>query len=215
MRTLQRLRADSRYTIIGFPTSIASFSLTIAGVAAGIGSAVAFVGLPILAGTAAMGRRFADLERSSIATIVDHPVESPAYTEAPSWAGWFRRVMNPLLNGQAGLDLLHAVLSFPLAIVSFVLTVTWWAGTVLGLTFPLYGWILFNTIGPEGSLPALLGFGGGLAGYVTFNTVVGVLFAITLVPVVRLAALVRASLGEALLTRAVHGTRPSRVAMAA
>ncbi|MFC7099150.1 hypothetical protein ACFQQB_00790 [Nonomuraea rubra] len=38
--------------------------------------------------------------------------------------------------------------------------------------------------------------------FVVFNTAIGVLFALTLVPVVRGAALVKASLAQAMLTRA-------------
>ncbi|MFD2350909.1 sensor domain-containing protein [Nonomuraea ferruginea] len=35
--------------------------------------------------------------------------------------------MNPLTSGQSWLDLLHAIVNFPLALVSFVLTTVFWA----------------------------------------------------------------------------------------
>ncbi|MEV0588601.1 sensor domain-containing protein [Nonomuraea sp. NPDC050310] len=215
MNSLQRLTADTRYCLAGLPASALSFSVTIAGVAAGVGSAVAFVGLPVLAGTAGAARRFADFERGGLAEVIDRPLAVPDYSEAPSWAGWFRRTMHPLTRGQAFLDLLHAIINFPFAIVAFVITVTWWAGAIAGLTFPLYGWILYNLSESQTTLPELLGLGDGLGAYLGFSTLAGVLFALTLIPVVRTATLLRASLAQALLTRPVYGTRPRPMAMAA
>jgi hypothetical protein len=200
----RRIALDTRYVLTGFPLAVIGFSLTVTGVAAGVGSAVAFVGLPILAATAAMARSFADVERAALPGVLGHPIARPEYPEAPGYAGWFRRLMNPVVNGQAAMDLLHAVVAFPIAIVSFVFTVTWWAGALLGLTFPLYGWALAAIPGfTEGGLSALLGLGTGFGSYLLVNTVVGLLFALTLVPVLRGAALIKATLAQAMLTRPV------------
>ncbi|WP_053174945.1 sensor domain-containing protein [Nonomuraea sp. SBT364] len=204
----RRIAVDTRYVLTGFPLAVIGFCLVVTGIAAGVGSAVAFVGLPVLAATALMARRFADVERAALPEVLGRPIARPEYREAPVWAGWFRRTMNPVINGQAPMDLLHAVLSFPIAIASFVFTVVWWAGTLAGLTFPLYGWVLAGIPGfTEGGLPALLGFGTDAATFVTFNTVVGVLFALTLVPVLRGAALVKATLAQAMLTRPAYAPR--------
>lgn len=205
MTTLrQRIAADTRYNLVGLPTAVASFSLTIAGVSAGVGSAVAFVGLPILGATGAMARNFADHERAALAEVIDVDLERPHYVSAPAGAGWFRRVMTPLASGQAWLDLLHAIITFPLSIISFVLTVVWWAGAIAGLTFPLYGWIIAGIPNLNGSLPSLLGLGDDLGTLVVFNTVLGVLFAVTLPVVLRVAALTRAGVAQSLLTRSSY-----------
>ena len=203
-----RIAADSRYTLTGFPTAVTCFALTVAGVAAGIGSMVAFVGFPVLAGTAAMARRFADAERAALPGVLGHAVARPDYPRAPAGAGWFRRLINPLANGQAWMDLLHGIVNFPFALFSFVVTVVWWSVALAGLAFPVYGWWLIAHVPNfDGGLPALLGFGDGAAVIMIFNTAVGALFALTLAPVLRIVALVKANLAQALLTRPVHSGR--------
>lgn len=203
----RRIAADTRYNLVGLPTSVASFSLTITGLAAGIGSLVAVVGLPILGGTGAMARTFADHERAALTEVLDQPLERPHYASSPADAGWFRRALNPLTSGQTWMDLLHAIVTFPLSLVGFILTAVWWAGAIAGLTFPLYGWILYRIPDFHGSLPELLGLGGDLTTYVVFNTALGVVFAITLPVVLRLAALTRASIAQTLLTRPSYAPR--------
>lgn len=205
MTTLrQRLATDTRYALAGFPAATLSFSLVVTGVAAGLGSMVAFVGLPILAATAAAARNFADFERVALPEVLDRPVARPDYPQAPAGADWFRRTMNPLFSAQAGLDLLYAIVAFPFALIAFVVTVVWWAGAIAGLTFPLYGWIIAGIPGMDGGLPALLGLGNGTATLVIFNTALGALFALTLVPVVRTVALFKAGISQALLTRPAY-----------
>ncbi|NUS08173.1 MAG: sensor domain-containing protein [Nonomuraea sp.] len=209
MTTLrQRIAIDTRYTLAGLPLTVAGFSLTVAGISGGLGSAVAFVGLPVLAGTALLARRLADFERLALPGVLGHPVARPRYTAAPADAGWFRRLMNPLASGQAAMDLLHAIVTFPISLAAFVLTAVWWAGAILGLTFPIYGWALADLFGTDGNLPALLGLGDGVGMYVGFNTAAGVLFALTLVPVLRIAALLKAGVAQALLTRPYEPVAP-------
>ncbi|WP_188188192.1 sensor domain-containing protein [Nonomuraea sp. SYSU D8015] len=202
MRTLQRLLTDTRYVLLGLPMAVMSFSIVVVGVSAGLGAAVAFVGLPVLAATAALTRNLADVERVALPGVLGHPVARPRYAPAPAGAGWFRRLMNPILNGQAWLDLLHGIVAFPFALLSFVLTTVWWAGAVAGLTFPLYGWIIARIPGVELGWPEWLGLPDNDLAFVVVNTAAGLAFALTLVPVVRLAALLKAGVAQAMLTRA-------------
>lgn len=200
MRTLlRRVGVDTRYLIVGFPLSVVFFCLMTAGFSAGVGALVVWVGLPVLAVTLLVARGMADVERRMLPEVLGHPVPLPRYRPAPEGAGWFRRMVNPLTGGQPWLDLLYGLLSFPVAVVAFVVAVTWWAVTILGLTYPLYGWIVARI--PENrGLAELLGLGNSLPAQVALNTAIGVLFALTLPGVLRGAALVRAGLGRALLT---------------
>ncbi|MGN9844340.1 sensor domain-containing protein [Nonomuraea sp. H19] len=203
MRALQhRLGTDTRYTLLGLPTAVASFAVTVTGVSAGLGSAVAFIGLPVLAATAAASRHLADLERVALPGVLGHHVDRPSYPPAPEGAGWFRRVMNPLTSGQAWMDLLYGIIAFPFSLAAFVLTAVWWAGAIAGLTFPIYGWAIAAIPGVEHGLPEWLGLGDSDVMFVVVNAAVGALFALTLVPVVRIAALLKASVAQAMLTRA-------------
>ncbi|GAT65735.1 sensor domain-containing protein [Planomonospora sp. ID91781] len=196
---LRRVGTDTRYLLTGFPLSVIAFCLAVAGFAAGLGTVVVWLGVPILAATLMLARGFADIERRSLPQVLGHQVARPRYRRAPENAGWFRRAVNPLTSGQSWLDLLHAIVSFPVAVVTFSITVTWWAGTVLGLTAPIYGWITASIPDNHG-LAELLGFGDSALAEVTLNTVIGMLFAITLPVVLRGAALVQAGLGRAMLT---------------
>ncbi|WP_433239230.1 sensor histidine kinase [Streptosporangium sp. CA-135522] len=200
MRTLlRRIGADTRYLIAGFPIAVVFFCLMVTGFAAGVGTMIVWVGVPILAMTLLVARGMADMERRTLPEVLGRAVPRPRYRSAPETAGWFRRMANPLTNGQSWLDLLYGIVAFPISIVTFVFTVVWWAGTILGLTSPLYGWITASIPGNHG-LAYLLGFGDEAWIDVVVNTVIGVLFALTLPVIVRGAALTKAGLGRALLT---------------
>ncbi|GLW11011.1 histidine kinase [Microtetraspora sp. NBRC 13810] len=199
MRSLYKQAGiDTRYLLIGFPVAVIAFVLLITGFAAGVGTTVVWVGLPILATTLLLARTFADTERRQLPEVLGRPVPRPRYAPAPKDAGAFRRMVNPLTNGQSWLDLLHGILAFPFAIVGFVFAVTWWSGTVAGLSYPLYGWILYRIPG-NNTLPSLLGLPDLYIADAAFNFAIGLLFLLTLPFVLHLVALLKAGLGRALL----------------
>ncbi|WP_214411779.1 sensor histidine kinase [Sphaerisporangium fuscum] len=194
-----RLGADTRYTLLGFPLAVVSFCLLLVGFVAGLGTTVVWIGLPIMAGSLQMARGFAEIERSSLPGILGRPVPRPRYKAAPPNAGRMRRLVQPLTRGQSWLDLLHGIFVFPIALVSFVVTLVWWSVTIAGLTYPLYG-LVTERIPHNTQLPELLGIGSGYVTDSVFYVILGAVFGITLLPVVRAAALLRAGLGRALLT---------------
>ncbi|MGI5490537.1 sensor histidine kinase [Microtetraspora malaysiensis] len=198
-RSLRRLTADTAYLLTGFPLAVAVFCVLITGISAGLGMAVTLIGIPLLAFTLLGARTFGDIERVRISGVLGKPVSRPRYPEAPADAGWLRRTANPILSGQSWLDALHALLIFPVAIATFVLTILWWTLAVFSLLYPLYGWITSNIPGNH-QLPELLGLGTGYATDSVFYVIVGLVFAITLVPVMRGCAVLQASLGRTLLS---------------
>ncbi|WP_020547236.1 sensor histidine kinase [Nonomuraea coxensis] len=200
MRSLmRRVLLDTRYTVVGFPTAVIAFVLMVAGFSAGVGTAVVWIGVPLLAGTLMVARGFADAERGWLSDVLDRPPVRPRYTPAPSGAGRFRRLVNPLTIGQSWLDLLHGVLNFPISIASFVLTAVAWAVPLAGLTYPIYG-LVTSRIPGNVELPELLGLGEGYLVNSAFYLVLGLAFAVLMPVLVRGSALLRASLGRALLT---------------
>ncbi|WP_067128716.1 sensor histidine kinase [Microtetraspora malaysiensis] len=198
-RTLRRLTADTAYLLIGFPLAVAVFCVLIVGISAGLGTAVTLLGIPVLAATLLGVRTFGDIERVRISGVLGKPVSRPRYPEAPAGAGWLRRTANPVLSGQSWLDALHALLIFPVAIGTFVLTIVWWALALVGLLYPLYGGITSNIPGNH-QLPELLGLGTGYVTDSVFYIIIGLIFAITLAPVMRGCAVLQASLGRTLLS---------------
>ncbi|MFD1543337.1 sensor histidine kinase [Nonomuraea guangzhouensis] len=196
---MRRVLLDTRYTLVGFPTAVIAFVLLIAGMAAGVGTAVVWVGVPLLAGTLMIARGFADAERGWLSDVLKRPPVRPRYKPAPAGAGRFRRLVNPMTSGQSWLDLLHGILNFPLAIVSFVLTVVFWALPIAGLTYPLYG-LITSHIPDNVELPELLGIGRGYWVNSIFYVVLGLIFLLIMPMMTRAAALLRSGLGRALLT---------------
>ncbi|MEU8360363.1 sensor domain-containing protein [Nonomuraea sp. NPDC048882] len=200
MRSLtRRVLLDTRYTLVGFPTTLIGFVLMIAGFAAGVGTAVVWIGVPLLAGTLLVARGFADAERGWLSDVLRRPPVRPRYKPAPPGAGRFRRLVNPLTSGQSWLDLLHGILNLPFAIIAFVLTVVFWAIPISGLTYPLYG-LITSRIPGNTELPELLGLGDSYGINVLFYVSVGLVFTLLMPFVVRGAALLRSGLGRALLT---------------
>lgn len=200
MRSLmRRVLLDTRYTLVGFPTAVIGFVIMIAGFAAGLGTAVVWIGVPLLAGTLLVARGFADAERGWLSDVLKRPPVRPRYRHPPEGAGRFRRIVNPMTIGQSWLDLLHGILNFPFAILAFVLTVVFWLIPVAGLTYPLYG-LVTSRIPGNVELPELLGFGNGYLTNAIFYVTLGLVFAFIMPFMVRGAALVRAGLGRALLT---------------
>lgn len=200
MRSLmRRVLLDTRYTLVGFPTAVIAFVLLIAGMAVGVGTTVIWIGVPLLAGTLMIARGFADAERGWLSDVLKRPPVRPRYKPAPAGAGRFRRLVNPLTSGQSWLDLLHGIVNFPLAIVSFVLTVVFWAVPIAGLSYPLWGAITSRIPGNE-ELPQLLGFEQNYWVNSAFYVVLGLLGLLILPFMARAAALLRAGVGRALLT---------------
>ncbi|MEV6154638.1 sensor domain-containing protein [Nonomuraea sp. NPDC052129] len=196
---MRRVLLDTRYTLVGFPTAVIAFVLLIAGMAVGVGTTVVWIGVPLLAGTLMIARGFADAERGWLSDVLKRPPVRPRYKPAPAGAGRFRRLVNPLTSGQSWLDLLHGIVNFPLAIVSFVLTVAFWAVPITGLSYPLWGVITSRIPGNE-ELPQLLGFEQNYWVNSAFYVVLGLLGMLILPFMVRAAALLRAGVGRALLT---------------
>jgi signal transduction histidine kinase len=196
---LRRLRGDSAYLLLGFPLSLIAFCLLVTFLAAGVGTLVVWVGLPLLGLCLLIARGFADVHRAWLPGVLGRELARPRYGGPPEGAGPIRRLLHPLTNGQSWLDLLHGIVLFPVSVVTFSVCVTAWAATIGGLGYPLYGWITSNIPGNT-ELPELLGLGDGYLVNSAFYLTGGVLSALLLFPVVRGAALVQASLGRGLLS---------------
>ncbi|GAB3192319.1 sensor histidine kinase [Geodermatophilus arenarius] len=193
---LRRLLVDSGYALLSLPVGIAAFVVAVTGVAVGVGTVVVWVGLAVLALTLLAARGFAALERAQLPAVLGHPVPRPAYLTPDG--GRVRRLLTPLRDPQSWLDVLHAVARFPLAVLAFVVTVTFWALALGGITYGLWDWALPQ----EGNedLFELLGFDGGTPLRIVGYTAIGLVAAAVLPFAVRAVALLQAQLGRVLLT---------------
>ena len=193
---VRQLLVDSGYALLSFPVGVAGFVLAVTGVALGVGTLVVWVGVAVLAATLLAARGLATLERAQLPAVLGRPVPRPAYLRPDG--GRVRRLLTPLRDPQSWLDVLHAVLRFPLAVLAFSVTVAFWALTLGGLTYGLWDWTLPQEDNQD--LFELLGFQGGSLLRVTGYTLVGLLAALVLPFAVRAVALLQASLGRVLLT---------------
>ena len=195
---IQQLTVDSAYILWGFPLAVASFAVLLAGTVIGA-STVFIVGLPILAATLYAARAFADLERLSIPAILHRPRIRPYYRRPEPGANWLRKIMTPITQPQPWIDLAHGVFKFPVAIFTFVITVTWWAGGIGGTLYGLYDWAIPHPPDNTG-LHEILGMPDTPGARIAFNTSVGLFFLFTLPLIVRGCALLQANLAQFLLT---------------
>jgi signal transduction histidine kinase len=198
---LRQLGIDTVYVFVEFILALISFVLLITGFSLGIGLAVLTGGLFILAGTLLVARGLADLERLRIRSIVHRPTPRPPYRQPdPSWSMW-RRLWHRLGDGQAWLDFGYGVLRMPLSVVGFSLTVTWWAGTLGGLSYWFWSrWLPeYDNPGQSKDLPELIGLDDTHAVHNAFYLALGAFMLITLPWVVRLSALLTARPAQTLL----------------
>ncbi|MCM0675519.1 sensor histidine kinase [Micromonospora phytophila] len=195
----RQLFLDSGYVLLGLPLAVASFVVLVVGLSVGIGLVVTVIGLPILSGTLYVARGLADIERLRLPAVLRQSRIRPQYRLPEPGASAWRRIFVPMGDAQSWLDLAHGLLKVIVAVITFVVTLLWWAGAVTGTLYWVYDWALPR--GPEDSdLAQLLGLGDSTIARIGLHTAIGLFFLITLPIVARGCALLQASFGRALLT---------------
>src|SRR5690348_17794684 len=81
-RHLRQLGIDTQYVLLGFPLGLITLVLCVTGFAVGVGTAIIWIGLPILVASLAMSRGFAILERARIGPVLGRRVPHPVYRSA-------------------------------------------------------------------------------------------------------------------------------------
>ena len=196
---LRTLAGDSGYLLSGFPLAVASFSVIVTGLSAGVSLLVIVVGLPVLTITVLIARLFADIERFRIPGVLRRPRTRPIYRTSQAGQGFWKRITTPLTQTQSWLDAAFTLLIFPIAVFTFCVVVSWWAVAIGGTLTVAWDWSIPR--GPENkSLAQLIGLGDSAFARIGFQTAVGLLCLITLPAVVRLCALAQAGFSRMLLT---------------
>jgi signal transduction histidine kinase len=194
---VRQLGIDTGYLLAGFPVAIAAFVVVVTGLAAGTGLLVVWVGVAVLAATLLAARGFANLERAQLPAVLGRDLPRPAYR--PVAGRPVQQLITPLRDPQTWLDALHAVVRFPVAIFSFVVTVTFWSVALAGLSYGLWQWALPDDPGNR-DVFELLGFEPTTGETIAAYAVLGIVTALILPFAVRGCALLQASIGRAMLT---------------
>jgi signal transduction histidine kinase len=197
---LRQLGVDSAYILIGFPLALIGFVLLVTGISLAGGLLITLIGVPVLALTLIVARGLAQIERIRIAPVLRIGRTVVAYRRAPEGAGFWRRVVTPLGDGQTWLDLLHGVVGFVPATVTWAITVTWWSTAVTGSLYWAYEWALPDDGDGYHDLAHWLGLPDTTASRILVYTAVGLLFLLTLPFVVRALAVGQARFSQVLLT---------------
>ncbi|MFJ2936036.1 sensor histidine kinase [Streptomyces sp. NPDC087219] len=137
------------YVLIGLPLSVCWFALSVAFVSAGAGLLITFLGVPILAGALAMCRGFGVVERARARALLDVDVRAPEPVRGRT-GGAFSWMGAMLKSGASWRHLLYAIVHMPWAIVSFSVTVAFWAWGWSLFTYPLWQWVFPAYVGQDG-----------------------------------------------------------------
>jgi signal transduction histidine kinase len=145
----RHLLRDTGYLLLALPYGVVASSLVVTGLALGVGTAVMWVGVPVLAATLTVAHWLARLDVARLtaagrdprptANLEPAPLAQPALSEslAPGKAAglrWLGRLVAPLRNPQRWRETAHALLALPLGLLTWTLTISLWSLAVGGLT---------------------------------------------------------------------------------
>src|ERR1035441_2887942 len=204
----RRTLVESLYLLTAPVTAAAGLLLVLGGLCAGMAGLLLPGGSPVVAGALAPARWFADLERWRIARV-----RSPA--AGAEGAGQRPRPREVPAASDPGLwlDVAHAVVVLPVALVTSVVTALWWfvglGAATAALRYQYTSAKSLRSMKPQtlyaGSAQSHIDLSLGLtspAGRAAFGTVAGLLLLFTLPLVTRACVAIQAGLGRALLSSA-------------
>jgi signal transduction histidine kinase len=177
------------YGLIALVLGVIGFSLVIALLSAGVSTVIVWVGIPILVAGVLVGKGFAMAERVVQTSVLGTELPTPAARQPAPGAGWMRRLLTPLADPQNWLDSLWVVVNFVLVLVTFPLALAWTAAAIATVGGPLSMLILKQVL-PEPDVNGLAELLGAPAQYalaldIGLQVVVGLMFLLTLGPVIR------------------------------
>ncbi|MEE6289053.1 sensor domain-containing protein [Georgenia sp. MJ173] len=136
----RRAAQDSGYLLLSLPLAIVGFVLMITTISTSAPLLVILlIGFAVLAVGLAAANALGNLERRRLAAVGHPMTDVPRFRSPGGRVPW---VVARLRHGQGWLDLLHQLLNFPISLVTFVLTVTWWSVGVAAALYPLFEWAL-------------------------------------------------------------------------
>lgn len=197
---LDRFRRDNSYLLPQLPLAVLGFTAVVTATAVSTSLLVIGIGLPLLALSLMLARGFASVERLRLRALGMNIPAAPRTARRTGWRGW----VDAIRDRRSWLDALHAVVTFPTAVVTWSLTVAWWAGALGGLSYPLWRWSLPDDPQDE-NLAELIGITSA-QGDIALHLGIGLAFALTIVPVLRGLAGLQSGLSRSVLAPELVGT---------
>lgn len=203
-RWASRIGRFLAYGVLALLLGAVGFSLVIGLLSAGVSTVVVWIGLPILVAAVLVARGLAAAERRMQSTLLGTELPAPAPVRPPEGAGAIRRMLTPLTDPQNWLDSLWVLVNFVLVLVTFPLALAWTVGAIGTVGGPLSTLILEQVLPGDGrhGLGELAGVPEPytLPADLLLQFLAGLLFLITLGPVIRGLTLLHQGVARGLLS---------------
>jgi signal transduction histidine kinase len=131
---------ETVHLLLDLVVGTVAFTVLVTGFATGLGLAITFLGLPLLALTLLAARGGAWLERHRARLLLDLDLPDPP--PLPHAGSFLGKIFAPFRDGTAWRAVVYLFVLFPLGIFTFVVAVTWWATALFLLTQPIWAWSL-------------------------------------------------------------------------
>ncbi len=137
------------YLLLGWPIMLFAFVMVVTFTALGIGTAVIWVGLPILAFALLMARGFATMERHVQAGLFGREPAALHYRQRREGDSWFKAMLNVIADPQSWLDVLWVFVGFITSTITWSLALVWAALCTGPVTGPILALLaeIFHTNG--------------------------------------------------------------------
>ena len=201
----RQLGRDAAFLLLSGPLSLLAFYLVVPLTALGVVTTIIWVGLLVLVIDLSIAGGFANIARLSMARVDGREPVPGGYLEPEPGASLHRRLFRRLRDPQRWMDLLWAVIYFPVSLITWIISVVWLALAVGGLLAPIaditLDLVLDPTIGQQRQgLAHLLGLQPELFWDIAFNLTCGIVFSLTAPAVLRGLAAMQIGLSRAMLS---------------
>ena len=201
----RQLGRDAAFLLLSGPLSLLAFYLLVPLTALGVVTTIIWVGLLVLIIDLSIAGGFANIARLAVARVDRREPVPGGYLEPEPGASLHRRLFRRLRDPQRWMDLLWAVIYFPVSLITWIISVVWLALAVAGLLAPIaditLDLVLDPTVGNQRQgLAHLLGLQPELLWDIGFNLTCGIVFSLTAPAVLRGLAAMQTGLTRAMLS---------------
>jgi len=200
----RQLGRDAAFLLLSGPLSLLAFYLVVPLTALGVVTTIIWVGLLLLVIDLSIAGGFANIARLAVARVDGREPVPGGYLEPEPGASARRRLFRRLRDPQRWMDLLWAVIYFPVSLITWIISVVWLALAVAGLLAPIaditLDLVLDPAVGQRQGLAHLLGLQPELFWDIGFNLTCGIVFSLTAPAVLRGLAAMQSGLIRAMLS---------------
>ncbi|MGK5549599.1 sensor histidine kinase [Streptomyces sp. URMC 127] len=139
------------YHLLSLPIAVAAFSFAVTMTASGIGLAITFVGVPVLAAGLVGVRALGAVERARARGLLGLEISEPEPVRARNGKRGVMAWTGALLkSGVSWRHMLYAVLHLPWAVTAFTVSLVMWSVGWLLFLYPAYQWMYPRWAGQPG-----------------------------------------------------------------